>query len=46
MLDWYINPNHAPLFVAEQEGFFKELGLKVKFISPSDAVQGKVGGCR
>lgn len=41
MLDWYINPNHAPLFVAEQEGFFKELGLKVKFISPSDAVQGE-----
>ncbi len=36
VLDWYLNPDHAPLLVAEQEGFFKRQGLKVKFIMPAD----------
>jgi putative hydroxymethylpyrimidine transport system substrate-binding protein len=40
-LDWFINPNHAPLFVAEQEGFFKQHGLEVKFISPADTSSGE-----
>ena len=40
VLDWFINPNHAPLFVAEQEGFFKQQGLEVKFISPADPSEG------
>jgi len=41
VLDWFINPNHAPLFVAEQEGFFAMHGIKVKFISPADASCGE-----
>jgi len=36
ILDWFVNPNHAPLFVAEQEGFFKQQGLTIKFVAPAD----------
>jgi putative hydroxymethylpyrimidine transport system substrate-binding protein len=36
VLDWFINPDHAPLFVAEQQGYFKQQGLDVKFIPPAD----------
>lgn len=36
VLDWYINPDHAPIMVAEQIGAFKEQGLDVKIIPPSD----------
>ena len=36
MLDWFINPDHAPLFVALEKGFFKERGLAVNFITPSN----------
>ncbi len=36
MLDWFVNPDHAPLFVALEKGFFSERGLKVKFITPSN----------
>ena len=33
-LDWYINPDHAPLLVAQQKGFFKQHGLDVKLLPP------------
>ncbi|MHB1946788.1 MAG: ABC transporter substrate-binding protein [Gammaproteobacteria bacterium] len=36
LLDWFANPNHAPLFVAKERGFFKEQGLDVELIAPSD----------
>src|SRR5262249_214300 len=36
VLDWFINPNHAPLIVAEQQGFFQREGLQVKLIQPTD----------
>jgi putative hydroxymethylpyrimidine transport system substrate-binding protein len=36
LLDWFANPNHAPLFVADQQGFFKEQGLDVELIGPAD----------
>ncbi len=36
ILDWFVNPDHAPLIIAEQQGFFKEQGLDVKLISPTD----------
>ena len=36
ILDWYINPDHAPLVIAEQQGFFKEQNLEVKFIPPAN----------
>lgn len=36
LLDWFVNPDHAPLVVAEKLGFFKEAGLEVTLIPPSD----------
>jgi len=36
LLDWFINPDHAPLFVAYEKGFFKERNLDVAFIAPSN----------
>jgi putative hydroxymethylpyrimidine transport system substrate-binding protein len=36
LLDWFINPSHAPLFVANEMGFFKEQGLEVTLIGPAD----------
>ncbi len=36
VLDWFVNPNHAPLFVAKQQGYYKQLGLDVNFIAPAD----------
>ncbi len=35
-LDWFINPAHAPLVIAQQQGFFKANGLDVELISPAD----------
>lgn len=32
VLDWYINPDHAPIMVAEQIGAFKAEGLDVKIV--------------
>ena len=26
-LDWFINPDHAPIIIADQYGYFKEEGL-------------------
>jgi putative hydroxymethylpyrimidine transport system substrate-binding protein len=36
MLDWFINPDHAPLFVALEKGFYKERGLEIEFVAPSN----------
>jgi putative hydroxymethylpyrimidine transport system substrate-binding protein len=41
VLDWFVNPNHAPLFVADQEGFFAKQGLRIKFITPAVALEGE-----
>ncbi len=36
LLDWFVNPDHAPLFVAQARGYFAEAGLEVEFIAPAD----------
>ena len=36
MLDWFINPDHAPLFVAQEKGYFADAGLEVELIAPAD----------
>lgn len=36
ILDWFPNPDHAPLIIAQQQGFFKEQGLDVELIGPAD----------
>jgi putative hydroxymethylpyrimidine transport system substrate-binding protein len=35
-LDFYPNPDHAGIYMAEKEGFFKEAGLEVAINSPAD----------
>jgi putative hydroxymethylpyrimidine transport system substrate-binding protein len=35
-LDFYANPDHAGIFMAQEEGFFKEAGLDVTIDSPTD----------
>ena len=35
-LDWFVNPDHAPLVIAQTQGYFKEAGLEVELIPPSD----------
>jgi putative hydroxymethylpyrimidine transport system substrate-binding protein len=37
LLDWFINPDHAPLLVAQQSGAFARAGLAVELIAPADA---------
>lgn len=36
MLDWFVNPDHGPLIVAQQKGIFQELDLEVELIAPAD----------
>ena len=36
LLDWFINPDHAPLFVAYERGYFRDAGLDVEFKAPAD----------
>eukprot|EP01035_Chromulina_nebulosa_P053889 gene53889-biopygen38305 len=36
LLDWFINPDHAPIMVAEQIGAFKDAGLEVEIVPPAD----------
>ncbi len=36
LLDWFVNPDHAPLFVAKEKGFFAKRGLEVEIIAPSN----------
>ena len=37
MLDWFVNPDHGPLFVAKERGEFARRGLEVELIAPADA---------
>ncbi|WP_136806551.1 ABC transporter substrate-binding protein [Desulfosediminicola flagellatus] len=36
LLDWFVNPDHAPLFVALEKGYFADQGLDVELIAPSN----------
>jgi putative hydroxymethylpyrimidine transport system substrate-binding protein len=36
MLDWFVNPDHAPLLVAQEKGFFADAGLEVELAAPAD----------
>ncbi len=35
-LDWSINPNHAPILIAEQKGYFASEGLSVRLLTPTE----------
>jgi len=36
VLDWFTNPDHAPIYVAKQQGYFQQEGLDVNIIEPAD----------
>ena len=36
LLDWFVNPDHATLIIAEKKGFFAEVGLEVEMIEPAN----------
>lgn len=36
LLDWFVNPDHAPLIVAQERGYFAAHGLDVEMIAPAD----------
>ncbi|TNC49424.1 ABC transporter ATP-binding protein [Rubellimicrobium rubrum] len=36
MLDWFVNPDHGPIVIAQEKGYFAEAGLEVEVIAPSD----------
>jgi putative hydroxymethylpyrimidine transport system substrate-binding protein len=36
ILDWFVNPDHGPIILAEELGYFKEAGLEVEVIAPAD----------
>lgn len=39
MLDWYVNPDHAPIILAQEQGFFADEGLAVEIIAPADPAE-------
>jgi putative hydroxymethylpyrimidine transport system substrate-binding protein len=36
MLDWFVNPDHGALIVAQQQGLFKDQGLDITIQEPTD----------
>ena len=36
ILDWFVNPNHGPIILAQEKGYFADAGLEVEVIAPAD----------
>ncbi|HHT7762788.1 ABC transporter substrate-binding protein [Pasteurella multocida] len=36
LLDWFVNPDHAAIIVAQQKGYFAQQGLDVEIVKPAD----------
>lgn len=36
MLDWFVNPDHAAIIIAQQKGMFKDQGLEIEILEPAD----------
>ncbi|WP_028878761.1 ABC transporter substrate-binding protein [Terasakiella pusilla] len=36
LLDWFVNPDHGPLIIAQEKGYFADAGLDVEIIAPAD----------
>ncbi|APX24356.1 putative hydroxymethylpyrimidine transport system substrate-binding protein [Salipiger profundus] len=36
VLDWFVNPDHGPIVIAQEEGYFADAGLEVEVIAPAD----------
>ena len=39
ILDWYVNPDHAPIILAQEKGFFAQQGLEVEVVAPADPAE-------
>ena len=36
LLDWFINPDHGPIIIAEEKGYFDDYSIDVEIIAPAD----------
>ncbi|WP_299590358.1 ABC transporter substrate-binding protein [uncultured Tateyamaria sp.] len=36
LLDWFVNPDHGPVIIAQEKGYFADIGLSVDVIAPAD----------
>lgn len=36
ILDWFVNPDHGPVIIAKERGFFKDRKLDVEIIAPAN----------
>lgn len=36
LLEWFVNPDHGPIVVAEELGYFADEGLEVEIVAPSN----------
>ncbi len=36
ILDWFVNPDHAPIVLAAEQRYFTDAGLEVEIIAPAD----------
>ncbi|QFI37180.1 ABC transporter ATP-binding protein [Moritella marina ATCC 15381] len=36
MLDWFVNPNHGPIVIAKERGYFTEQGVNLVIQEPAD----------
>lgn len=36
LLDWFVNPDHGPVILADELGYFAEQGLEVEIVAPAD----------
>lgn len=36
LLEWFVNPDHAPMVIARERGLFTEAGLEVELVPPAD----------
>jgi putative hydroxymethylpyrimidine transport system substrate-binding protein len=36
VLDWFVNPDHGPIILAQEMGYFEDAGLEVEVIAPAD----------
>ncbi len=36
LLDWFVNPDHGPIIVAQELGYFADQGLEVDIVAPAD----------
>ncbi len=36
LLDWFVNPDHGPIIIAEENGYFADVDLEVEIVPPAD----------